>query len=54
MLLLEPDVLVRRDTMIDVLWGEAPPRTAVGLVQAHVSRLRRILEPASAAPATTG
>ena len=45
MLLLEPDVLVRRDTMIDVLWGEAPPHTAVGLVQAHVSRLRSALEP---------
>ena len=45
LLLLEPDVLVRRDTIIDVLWGEAPPRTAVGLVQAHVSRLRRVLEP---------
>src|SRR6266487_2502145 len=45
MLLLAPDVLVRRDTIIDVLWGEAPPRTAVGLVQAHVSRLRRVLEP---------
>jgi DNA-binding SARP family transcriptional activator/DNA-binding XRE family transcriptional regulator len=45
MLLLEPDVVVRRDTVIDVLWGEAPPRTAVGLVQAHVSRLRSVLEP---------
>lgn len=44
-LLLEPDVLVRRDTVIDMLWGEAPPRTAVGLVQAHVSRLRSVLEP---------
>jgi DNA-binding SARP family transcriptional activator/transcriptional regulator with XRE-family HTH domain/tetratricopeptide (TPR) repeat protein len=45
MLLLEPDVLMRRETVIDVLWGEAPPRTAVGLVQAHVSRLRGVLEP---------
>jgi DNA-binding SARP family transcriptional activator len=44
-LMLEPDVLVRRDRIIDALWGEAPPRTAVGLVQAHVSRLRRVLEP---------
>ena len=44
-LLLESEVLVRRDSIIDVLWGEAPPRTAVGLVQAHVSRLRRVLEP---------
>jgi DNA-binding SARP family transcriptional activator len=45
LLLMDPDVLVRRDTMIDVLWREAPPRTAVGLVQAHVSRLRKTLEP---------
>lgn len=44
MLLLEPGLLVRRETIIDVLWGDAPPRTAVGLVQAHVSRLRRVLE----------
>ena len=42
---MEPGVLVRRDTIIDVLWGEAPPRTAVGLVQAHVSRIRRNLDP---------
>jgi DNA-binding SARP family transcriptional activator/tetratricopeptide (TPR) repeat protein len=45
LLLVEPGVLVRRDTIIDVLWGEAPPRTAVGLVQAHVSRIRRLLDP---------
>jgi DNA-binding SARP family transcriptional activator/transcriptional regulator with XRE-family HTH domain len=45
LLLMEPGVLVRRDTIIDVLWGEAPPRTAVGLVQAHVSRIRRHLDP---------
>jgi DNA-binding SARP family transcriptional activator len=40
---MEPGVLVRRDTIIDVLWGDSPPRTAVGLVQAHVSRIRRLL-----------
>ncbi len=45
LLLLEPGVLVRRDTMVDVLWRDAPPRTAVGLVQAHVSRIRRLLRP---------
>ena len=49
LLLMEPGVLVRRDTIIDVLWGEAPPRTAVGLVQAHVSRIRRLLDPGKAA-----
>jgi DNA-binding SARP family transcriptional activator/transcriptional regulator with XRE-family HTH domain len=44
LLLLHPGALVRRDTIIDVLWGDAPPRTAAGLVQAHVSRIRRLLE----------
>jgi DNA-binding SARP family transcriptional activator/DNA-binding XRE family transcriptional regulator len=46
LLSLNPGVLVRRDTIVDVLWGWAPPRTAVGLVQAHVSRIRRLLESA--------
>jgi DNA-binding SARP family transcriptional activator/DNA-binding XRE family transcriptional regulator len=45
LLLMAPGALVRRDAIIDVLWGEAPPRTAVGLVQAHVSRIRRVLDP---------
>ena len=45
LLLLDPGALVRRDTIIDVLWGDAPPRTAVGLAQAHVSRIRKLLEP---------
>jgi DNA-binding SARP family transcriptional activator/DNA-binding XRE family transcriptional regulator len=44
-LLVDPGLLVRRDAIIDVLWGEGPPRTAVNLVQAHVSRLRKVLEP---------
>jgi DNA-binding SARP family transcriptional activator/DNA-binding XRE family transcriptional regulator len=44
LLLLDPSALVRRDTIIDVLWRDAPPRTAAGLVQAHVSRIRRLLE----------
>jgi DNA-binding SARP family transcriptional activator/tetratricopeptide (TPR) repeat protein/transcriptional regulator with XRE-family HTH domain len=43
LLLMESGVLVRRDTIIDVLWGDSPPRTAVGLLQAHVSRIRRLL-----------
>jgi DNA-binding SARP family transcriptional activator/transcriptional regulator with XRE-family HTH domain len=43
LLLLDPGALVRRDTIIQVLWGDALPRTAVGLVQAHVSRIRRLM-----------
>jgi DNA-binding SARP family transcriptional activator/transcriptional regulator with XRE-family HTH domain/tetratricopeptide (TPR) repeat protein len=45
LLVMEPGVIVRRDTIVDVLWGDSPPRTAVGLVQAHVSRIRRLLTP---------
>lgn len=41
LLLLEPNRLVHRDAMIDLLWGDAPPRTALGLVQTHISRLRK-------------
>ena len=43
LLLMDPGVLVRRDAIIDVLWGDSPPRTAVDLVQAHVSRIRKLL-----------
>jgi hydroxyacyl-ACP dehydratase HTD2-like protein with hotdog domain/DNA-binding SARP family transcriptional activator/transcriptional regulator with XRE-family HTH domain/tetratricopeptide (TPR) repeat protein len=43
LLLMQPGALVRRDTIVDVLWGGSPPRTAVGLVQAHVSRIRKLL-----------
>jgi DNA-binding SARP family transcriptional activator/transcriptional regulator with XRE-family HTH domain len=45
LLVLDPGVLVRRDTIIDVLWRDAPPRTATDLVQAHVSRIRGLLAP---------
>src|SRR6266704_4471527 len=43
LLVMEPGALVRQDTIVDVLWGDSPPRTAVGLVHAHVSRIRRLL-----------
>jgi DNA-binding SARP family transcriptional activator/transcriptional regulator with XRE-family HTH domain/tetratricopeptide (TPR) repeat protein len=44
LLLMNPGVLVSRDAIVDALWEASPPRTAVGLVQAHVSRLRRVLQ----------
>lgn len=44
LLLLDPGVPVHRDAIVDLLWGDAPPRTAVSLVQAHVSRIRRVLK----------
>ncbi len=46
LLAIQPGELVRRETVIDVLWGQRPPVTAAELVQAHVSRLRRVLDPA--------
>jgi DNA-binding SARP family transcriptional activator/DNA-binding XRE family transcriptional regulator len=45
LLALQPGELVRRETVIDVLWGQQPPATAAVLVQAQVSRLRRVLDP---------
>lgn len=37
--------LVRPETIIDVLWGQRPPGPAAELAAAHVSRLRRVLDP---------
>lgn len=36
---------VSRDLIVDVLWGERPPRSAVAEVQAYVSQLRQLLDP---------
>jgi len=38
-----PNSLVHRERIIDALWPDGPPAVAVTLVQAHVSRLRRVL-----------
>jgi DNA-binding SARP family transcriptional activator/tetratricopeptide (TPR) repeat protein len=46
LLALAAGELVRRETVIDVLWEQRPPGTAAELVAAHVSRLRRVLDPA--------
>jgi DNA-binding SARP family transcriptional activator len=45
LLALAAGTLVHRDDIIDELWPDGPPATAVGLVQAYVSRLRRVLVP---------
>ncbi|MDQ3659912.1 MAG: AAA family ATPase, partial [Actinomycetota bacterium] len=44
-LLLNANILVSRDRLIDLLWGEDPPESAVGALQVHVHGLRKILEP---------
>jgi DNA-binding SARP family transcriptional activator/ABC-type branched-subunit amino acid transport system substrate-binding protein len=43
LLLLHANEVVSRDRLIDELWGEKPPATAVKTVQAYVSRLRAAL-----------
>ncbi|MET8372617.1 BTAD domain-containing putative transcriptional regulator [Micromonospora sp. DT68] len=42
-LALTPNAAVSRDELIDLLWGQDVPGTAVNLVQTYVSRLRRVL-----------
>ncbi|MGH3201377.1 MAG: BTAD domain-containing putative transcriptional regulator [Streptosporangiaceae bacterium] len=37
--------LVHRETLVDALWDDGPPATAVNQVQGHVSALRRMLDP---------
>ena len=42
MLALHANTLVHRERIIDAVWGEQPPASAVNLVQGCISRLRRI------------
>ena len=44
-LLLHADQIISTDELIDGLWGERPPLGAANALQAHVSALRRTLEP---------
>jgi predicted ATPase/DNA-binding SARP family transcriptional activator len=46
MLALNAGRVVSTGHLIDALWGEAPPETAVNAVQVYVSTIRRALEPA--------
>ena len=48
-LALTPNVAVHRDELVDLLWGDDVPQSAVNLIQTYVSRLRRVLEPRRAA-----
>ncbi|MGC4815360.1 BTAD domain-containing putative transcriptional regulator [Micromonospora sp. DT228] len=47
-LLLEPNRLTSMDRLIDLVWGQEPPRSARGTVQALISRLRAALRQAGA------
>jgi DNA-binding SARP family transcriptional activator/tetratricopeptide (TPR) repeat protein len=45
LLALSPGAPVHREAVIDVLWPNDPPATAVNMVQAYVGRVRRALDP---------
>jgi DNA-binding SARP family transcriptional activator/tetratricopeptide (TPR) repeat protein len=45
LLALHPNAALHRETIIDVLWGEEPPGSAVAVIQSYVSRLRGVLDP---------
>jgi DNA-binding SARP family transcriptional activator/DNA-binding XRE family transcriptional regulator len=43
MLALHPETALHRDAIVDMLWGEHPPASAVPEVQGYVARLRAIM-----------
>jgi DNA-binding SARP family transcriptional activator len=45
LLVVDANHVVALDTIIDQLWGDRPPATATGTLQAYISQLRRALEP---------
>jgi YVTN family beta-propeller protein len=48
-LVLHRNEVVSADRLIDDLWGESPPASAIGTLQAYVSRLRKVLDAARVA-----
>lgn len=54
LLAINPGVFIHRDSLIDALWHDTPPHTAVTQVQGHVSRLRRVLDSGRAGRDTSG
>src|SRR5512132_2020657 len=43
LLVLNANQVVAREHLVDALWGDDPPETAVSTVQVYVSRLRKLL-----------
>ncbi|WP_405769939.1 BTAD domain-containing putative transcriptional regulator [Streptomyces sp. NBC_01538] len=50
LLAMQPGVVVGTDEIVDVLWGEQPPRTCRQLVQTYVRHLRDLIEPGRPGP----
>ena len=44
LLALHSGVTVSRDEIVDVLWGDRPPRTCLSLLQVYIGQLRRLLD----------
>jgi DNA-binding SARP family transcriptional activator/DNA-binding XRE family transcriptional regulator len=44
-LALRPRTVVSRDELVDLLWGERPPRSAGNLLHGYVAQVRKLLEP---------
>lgn len=44
---------VTTDRLIDAMWGDDPPKSAVSAIQVYVSKIRRLFEPGLAAGATS-
>lgn len=45
LLAIQPNQPVRREEIVDVLWGDDPPDSCSGLLHTYVARLRKALEP---------
>jgi DNA-binding SARP family transcriptional activator/Tfp pilus assembly protein PilF/DNA-binding XRE family transcriptional regulator len=48
LLALQPNKVVRREEIVDVIWGDRPPPSCLELVHTYVARLRKALEPGRA------
>lgn len=44
LVLAEGEAMTKRE-LVDSLWGDRPPRSAVNVLQTHIKHLRRLLEP---------
>jgi DNA-binding SARP family transcriptional activator len=52
LLLIRANHLVSVDDLIELLWEEKPPPSAVNVIHKHIGAIRRLLEPDLAARAT--
>jgi DNA-binding SARP family transcriptional activator len=54
LLALHAEAGLNRTAIIDALWGDDPPETAVTMVQGYIARIRRLLGPGDGPPARGG